>query len=61
VGFESFHDPNMIKTAPKRQNRNPAAFGDETDYSDETEGSFCYDETDCGKEEKKTDALFFFF
>lgn len=61
MGFESYQDPNLLKTAPKRQNRNPAAFGDEAEYSNETEGSFCYDESDCGNEKKKTDAHFFFF
>ena len=61
VGFESFQDPNLIKTAPKRQNRNPAQFGEEPEYSNETEGSFCYDETNCDNEKKNKDSLFLFF
>ena len=42
-GFESFQDPNMIKTAPKKQGRVPAAFEPAAGgYSESTEGGFCY-------------------
>lgn len=57
-GFESFQDPNMIKTAPKVDSRGPANFGGERQYSDETEAKFCYG--DCEKKntiEKKPESI----
>lgn len=59
-GFESFQDPNMIKTAPKRNLRNPANFGgnNQQDYSESTEAKFCYGECDETPKEEKGSSLF---
>ena len=42
IRFDPSQDPNMVKTAPKKQSRIPAQFDQENQFSDTTEGQMCF-------------------